>query len=295
MSQECQISVRFHAPPEDLRRFFTTFYLTEFDVPVGETVEDSLHPEWAGLRLFDGQGPVSWIDGQPPLATTFSVTGPTSRAVNFKVGATRFWGIGLLPLGWAQFAAGPAIECANLVGDGLTVPAFAPFLPLWDGLFDGRADESAELERIIAFFRARATPPCRDSERIVAIHAALVDPGVWTVAELVRRVGVGQRTVERLCQRAFGFAPKVLLRRQRIMRSIAQFMLDPSLKWIGAIDSHYHDQAQFVRDFHEFMGCTPREYAARPHPVLLTFMRERARIAGAAVQTLDRPEGVGPR
>ena len=113
-------------------------------------------------------------------------------------------------------------------------------------------------------------------------------------AELVERVGAGQRTVERLCLRAFGFAPKLLLRRQRIMRSIAQFMLDPSLKWIGAIDSHYHDQAQFVRDFHEFMGTTPREYAARPHPVLLTFMRERSRIAGAAVQTLDRPEGVAP-
>ena len=79
-----------------------------------------------------------------------------------------------------------------------------------------------------------------------------------TVAELVRRSGASQRTVERLCRRAFGFTPKLLLRRQRFMRSLADFVLDPTLKWIDAIDSQYHDQAQFVRDFRQFMGMTPR-------------------------------------
>jgi AraC-like DNA-binding protein len=284
--------VRFHAPPEDLRKFFTTFYLTEFDPPEGGTIEDSLHPEWAGLRLFDGPGPESWIGKQSAVKARFSVTGPTSRAVHFRLGKTRFWGIGLLPLGWAQFAAGAAADCANLVSDGSCEPAFAPFRPLWERLYQGAPNEFAELARIVAFFRALAQPLHRDAKRIGAIHAALVDPEIGTVAQLVEHVGAQQRTVERLCLRVFGFPPKLLLRRQRIMRSIAQFMLDPSLKWIGSIDSHYHDQAQFVRDFKEFMGVTPRDYAATPHPVLLTFMRERERIAGSAVQTLDKPEGV---
>ena len=92
MSQHEPISVRFHAPPEDLRKFFTTFYLTEFAPPAGELIEDSLHPEWAGLRLFDGPGPESWIDGQAPIRARFAVTGPTSRAVHFRLGKTRFWG-----------------------------------------------------------------------------------------------------------------------------------------------------------------------------------------------------------
>jgi len=111
------------------------------------------------------------------------------------------------------------------------------------------------------------------------------------VAGMVERVDASQRTVERLCLRHFGFPPKLLLRRQRFMRSLAQFMLDRSLKWIGAIDQHYHDQAQFVRDFREFMGMSPRQYAAMPHPVLERFMYERARVHGAAVQTLDVPAG----
>jgi len=75
------------------------------------------------------------------------------------------------------------------------------------------------------------------------------------------------------------------------MRSLAQYMLDPSLKWIGALDGHYHDQAQFVRDFREFMGMSPREYSGRDKPVIGAIMRERARIAGQAVQALDSPDG----
>jgi len=66
-------------------------------------------------------------------------------------------------------------------------------------------------------------------------------------------------------------------------------MLDPSLKWVGAMDSSYHDQAQFVRDFREFMGISPSEYASTPHPVLERFMRERMKAHGAPVQTLDKP------
>jgi len=109
------------------------------------------------------------------------------------------------------------------------------------------------------------------------------------VAELAARAGESTTTLNRLCHRAFGFTPKLLLRRQRFMRSLAQFMLDPSLRWIGALDGHYHDQAQFIREFRRFMGMTPGEYAALPHPVLDAFVNERLRVSGSPVQTLDPP------
>jgi hypothetical protein len=81
------------------------------------------------------------------------------------------------------------------------------------------------------------------------------------------------------------------MRRQRFIRSLAQYQLDPSLKWIGAIDCQYHDQAQFVRDFRQFMGMTPSEYGALDKPVLNAILHERARIAGQAVQALHSPAG----
>jgi AraC-like DNA-binding protein len=106
---------------------------------------------------------------------------------------------------------------------------------------------------------------------------------------MAEHAGTAPYTLERVCRRHFGFAPQMLLRRQRFMRSLSQFMLDPSLKWIGALDSHYHDQAQFVRDFHRFMGMNPRDYAALPHPILGEIMRARHEAAGAAVQALHVP------
>lgn len=292
MSQDCHVHVRFHPPPEALRRYFTTFYVMDVTVPKGGTVADSLHPEWGNLRFHRGATPVAeTLDGRRLSGTTFAVTGPSSRAVRFTIGSTRMWGIGLLPLGWAKFVRTNAAALADGLFDGHTSSDFAGFCPLAATVYADVADEQAELARITAYFDTRLDDPVPDEDRILAVHAALVDPETRTATDFAVRAGLSQRTLERICARVFGFAPKLLLRRQRFLRSLAQFALDPSLKWIGAMDGQYHDQAQFVRDFRQFMGLTPRQYAASPKPILGAVMRARAAFAGKAVQALDGPEG----
>lgn len=292
MSRDCQVQVRFHLPPAELQAYFTTFYHVDIAVPAGERVVDRLHPEWANLQFYAFGDPIAdRPDGDLLEGTSFPATGPSSKAVRFEVGAARMWGIGLLPLGWAKFVHAPAADLADAVIDGHTHPAFACFAPLAATLFGPERDEAGELARITAHFCGRLAEPVPDEARITAIHLALLDPEVATVGQLAERAGIGQRTVERICDRAFGFRPKLLLRRQRFMRSLAQYLLDPSLKWIGAMDGHYHDQAQFVRDFRQFMGMTPREYGALDKPVLNAVLHERARIAGQAVQALHSPAG----
>lgn len=295
-SEAPQVEVEFHLPPADLRSYFTTFYRAKIVVPGGSRVEDTLHPEWANLRFVQGDAPLATIDDGPVVSDTdLYVTGPTARPARFSVGSTAFWGIGLMPLGWAQFVAQPAADYADRVIDGRLEAGFETFYPLADTLAGCHADVPAALAAMTDFFRARIGRPLPDRERILATHAALVDPEVHDVAGFAARAGLQPRTLERLCHRHFGFAPKMLLRRQRFMRSVAQFILDPSRKWIGSLDGHYHDQAQFVRDFHAFMGMCPREYATRPRPILETFVRERMRVAGSAVQTTDKPAGFEAR
>lgn len=296
MSRDCRVQVRFYTPPSKLQAYFTTFYLVEIATADGARAVDRLHPEWAGLRFCPGEDFVADChDGTQVSGTSFAATGPSSKAVRFEVGPTRMWGIGLLPLGWAKFVRAPASQVADVVCDGHAHPAFACFEPLAATIFADRPDEAGELARITDYFLARLAEQAPDEKRINAIHAALLDPEVATVTQLAAHAGIGQRTAERICDRAFGFPPKLLLRRQRFMRSLAQYMLDPSLKWIGAMDGHYHDQAQFVRDFRQFMGMTPRAYAALDKPVLNAVMRERARCAGEAVQTLHSPHPLPDR
>ena len=273
-----------------MRAYFTTFYITEIDAGTNGRVTDHLHPEWANLRIISGVLPLSELRETSPVGDLAGiVTGPTSTTVRFTAGTCRIWGIGLLPLGWAKFVAAPAHAFADRLCDPAVEPAFAPLRPLVDTLFGPAPDEQAELARITRHFEALAAREVTEEARIRAVHEALVDPEIAHVADMADAAGLPTHTLERVCRRHFGFAPSLLLRRQRFMRSLSQYMLDPSLTWIGAIDSHYHDQAQFVREFHRFMGMSPRAYAALPHPVLSGVMRARMAVAGAPVQALHLP------
>lgn len=287
---QCDIAVRFHAPPPDLARFFTTFYRVEIAVRAGERVADALQPEWGNLRFFAGDLPVSRsASGDEVRDADFVPTGPSSGPAHFTLGNTRIWGIGLLPLGWATFVGEPANRMANRVFDGRVEPVFAPFVPLADDLTERREREEEEVERLVRFFRHEAPRHGKEDPRIGAIHAMLLEDDLPNVATMAERAGMNQRTLERLTRRVFGFPPKLLLRRQRFMRSLASFMLDPAGKWSASIDPRYCDQSHFVRDCREFLGMTPSEYAAMEHPVMASFLRERHRVHGTAVQTLDRP------
>lgn len=289
-SAQCEIAVRFHAPPADLARFFTTLYRVEIVVPEGARVADALQPEWANLRFFAGDFPVSRsVAGDRVAGADFVATGPSSGPLDFTVGTTRLWGIGLLPLGWATFVGEPAHRAANRVFDGRQAPPFAAFVPLADDLAADPGREEAEYARLVRFFRHEAPRHGDEDPRIAAIHAMLLEEDVGDVADMAERAGLTTRTLERLARRAFGFPPKLLLRRQRFMRSLANYMLDPQAGWSGSIDRGYYDQSHFVRDCHRFLGMAPSEYAAMGHPVMASFVRERHRLYGSAVQTLDRP------
>ena len=124
-----------------------------------------------------------------------------------------------------------------------------------------------------------------------AQNTALSYDELSSVADLSAKLALSERSIERLSHRAFGFSPKLLLRRQRFLRSLGRFMLDPSMAWIDTIDHHYYDQAQFTRYFQRFMGMSPRDYAARPTPILGAAAVARAAAAGAAVQGLHQPGG----
>lgn len=286
-----RVATRFFPVSESLRPYCSIIYLTEIEAPPGVRVEDYLHPEWSNLRFIDGEASFAAVGGgAPDPAPHFIVTGPTSKATCFVAGPMRAWGIGILPAGWAKFFALPAEDFTDRFVDGAAHPAFAAHAPLAKML--RRTKEAASAARLIDdhFVGLLATAP-RDDPTIFAAHAALIDDALTSVAELAEKLGLSERSVERLSRRAFGFPPKLLLRRQRFLRSLARFMLDPSMSWIATLDYHYYDQAQFTRDFQRFMGMSPRTYAARPKPILGAAARARAAALGEAMQGLHKPGG----
>jgi len=279
---------RFHPPPERFEGCFTTFYHLDLDTGGGGEVEDYLQPEWGNVRFFAGACPVAEIGSSRVEGTRFTATGPSSLPCRFRLGTSRMWGIGFLPRGWARFIDADAYDCANVVCDGESHPAFARFAPLAEILCDPEAGLDEQYAAILEWSDVLMRPS-RDEAKIVRVHDALVSGDCVSVAALADASGMSTRTLERVCRRYFGFAPKLLMRRQRFMRSLTAFMLREGSRWTEAMDRDYHDQAQFTREFRQFMTMNPSDYAALDHPILSAFMEARAKIWGSAAQTLDRP------
>ncbi len=285
-----RLTAEFREPPEAFAGCFTTFYHLTLDLPEGgeARVTDYLQPEWANIRFFCGTGPEAEMAATRVSGARFVGTGPSSLPCRFSMGPVRMWGVGFLPLGWARFFNADASACANVICDGAAHPAFAHFAGLTDALCDPEATLDEQYAALVAGMAA-AMRPNRDEPRIARVHGALVSGDHASVHDLAEACGMSMRTLERTCMRYFGFSPKLLMRRQRFMRSLTAYMLHRGTRWTEAMDAHYHDQAQFSREFREFMTMNPSEYAALDHPILTSFMEARARVWGSAAQTLDPP------
>lgn len=278
----------FRAPPEAFAGCFTSIYHMTLDVHQGGVLVDYLQPEWGNIRFFSGSTPEAAIGTTKVSGAVFVGTGPSSLPCRFTLGTARMWGIGFLPLGWARFFRADAHSLANVICNGVQHPDFVQFASLAEALNDPGASLDDQFAAILASL-ASAMRPTRDDARIRSIHEAIVSGAHSSVHDLADACAVSIRTLERVCLRYFGFTPKLLIRRQRFMRSLTNFMVKDAARWTEAMDHHYHDQAQFTREFHEFMTMNPSEYAALDHPILASFMEARSRVWGSAAQTLDPP------
>ena len=284
-----RLKAEFREPPAQFEGCFSSFYNLTIDIdePGGQLI-DYLQPEWANIRFFCGSTPDAAIGATRIQGAPFVATGPSVLPCRFVLGQVRMWGVGFLPLGWARFFDADASSCANIVLDGAAHPVFTRFSELTQTLCNPGMGVEEQYDALVDTME-RLMRPARDEPRILRVHAALVDGDFASVHDLADACAMSIRTLERVCGRYFGFSPKLLMRRQRFMRSLATFMLHRGSRWTEAMDAHYHDQAQFTREFHEFMTMNPSEYAALDRPVLNSFMEARARAMGSAAQTLDSP------
>lgn len=285
------VTVRYSLPADQLRPYISTYSLTVVD-PETPTVFDQVYPEWPNVRMtVDGDMAACTGPGLLKACNPICAIGPTSHATHFSLAPGRYWTISLLPLGWMRFVGIRACEYADRWEVIDRESPFARFIPLLACDQHGQrfSETTAQLDaQLIAMLEY----PASKEETIFKAHCALLDPEVTSVKAFAARTGIGVRALERLSLDAFGFNPSLLLRRQRFLRSLAQFMLDPSLSWIDTIDYQYVDQPHFIRDFRRFMDTNPRAYASSPHPVLWAAAKARTKIAGKPMQVLQPPSEI---
>ncbi len=290
MADDFALDVGFYRLSEELQPYFTALYSFTIECPEDAMVEDRLHPEWAAMRFTQsGSVPFAAITPEDIAPTCpFVASGPTSKAIKFGLKRSRIWGLGLQPAGWAKFVNAPANSIADTIVNAGEMECFSLFSPILEEVRGATDDLDETAGRINGYLMEQNHREVPNEETIIACQEAMHDTEVSDVAILADRLQMGRRTLERLCGRYFGFPPKMLIRRQRFLRSLARFMLQPRDNWSKALDVQYYDHAHFVRDFRSFMGMTPTEYAEAPHPVLDRIIAQRLADQGAAPQT-DMP------
>jgi len=286
--------VGFQPPAPALRGLITAYYWV--DNPAGGApIGDLLHPEWANLRLvsrgdwglasgFVGPGSGARWTPAPPQA----LFGPTSRAGMIRAPCGgRGVGVGLLPLGWAVLTGLEASAWADRVEPVEALRA-TPLIPLIEALdLDGPSLGAAFDRYFLGLLeRPGAQEELARAALVMRAHKALMDPEVGTVEAFAEALGVSARQAARLSLRAFGFAPKLLLRRQRFLRTLAVLRLNLDRPWASLLDERYYDQPHFVRDFRRFMGMAPSRYFALPRAMLEPAAAARQAMLGQPLQGL---------
>lgn len=87
------------------------------------------------------------------------------------------------------------------------------------------------------------------------------DPSITRVDTLATRVGVGQRTLQRLFAEYVGIGPKWVLQRFRILEAAAAAHRPEDVDWATlALELGFSDQAHLTRTFTEVVGTPPATY-----------------------------------
>ena len=284
---------RFIAPHPRLQPYLSVYYFTSIDSLDGEPVRDWMNPEWASVRFRYSGDTLGGFVGQalrniPPA----HFVGPTSLAGPFAAHHARIASIGFLPVGWSMFIDEPADAWADRLDDASLVKTPVVFSEMMQA-----ASLAQDLDEMASRFDSilldaldnRPLIDAATEQRVRTAHAALMDPEVTSVAQLAARLQLSVAQLQRLSLRIFGFSPKLLLRRQRFVRTLAVIMRDPDSNWSDALDANYYDQAHFNRDFRQFFKMSPRKYRAHPHPIIGAASKARMAAMGDPLQALQKP------
>jgi AraC-like DNA-binding protein len=280
------LRLRYSHPAERLRPYISSYSF--MDVEGEEPLSSLLQPGWANLRfVLAGQGTMR-VAGSERSSRDMParIFGPTSRAYELTaLPPTRAIGVGLLPLGWAHFVGQPAHRFADRVEPLQMV--FDAAEPLLQALRETAGDDAARAVLDGFFLRldeARPGPP----PYLIRAHELLLDPQIATVEQVAARLGLSSRHLARLSLDMFGFPPKLLLRRQRFLRTMVALRGRPAESWATVLDEAYYDQSHFVHDCHRFLGMSLSAFFAR-QPAFFDY------VTGLRRQSIGQPlQGLHP-
>jgi AraC-like DNA-binding protein len=89
-----------------------------------------------------------------------------------------------------------------------------------------------------------------------------------SVADLSAQTQTSPRQLQRLMKDAYGFSPKIVMRRARIQRTIQAMKRYTSVDWQLQAEQDFADQPHLINEFKHFTGHTPHTYLEMRNPIM---------------------------
>lgn len=273
------INIEYFEPPEALRHHVSSLYWFETEMPA---FADLMRAELGQIRLLvDGCGHTRYRDDRQRSSSGAVLQGPTTAPAHYTASTRlRLFGIGLLPLGWAELITVPASELADDAVELDIVMPPAAVARLMDQL--ASAPDNQSRCRVVCDFLMGRLAANRDP---AAWFTRLADD--WLTATpnpqvdaLVAASGMSSRSVERLTQRMYGAPPKLLARKYRALTAAVRLGMGEASGWAEAAGDAFYDQAHFIREFKAFTGMTPTRFQATITPLTRITMTQRRLLPG---------------
>lgn len=224
-------------------------WIPRWDLPEGEAV---------GQPVLEY--PAVNIAVEPDLA---GIYGP-HKGMSTRVLRGRSWAVGIL----MRPAAGTLLTggaMPDAVGRRLELPHGEGLVgPLRDAMRASPGEADAQVPALVERWLGRYSI---DEEGLLVnaiAEAVESDPALLRVADIARRFGLTERSLQRLVLRRIGFSPKWLISRRRLQDAAHAIRAgrDVSLADL-AVELGYADQAHLSRDFAAVVGLAPGAYRER--------------------------------
>jgi AraC-like DNA-binding protein len=264
-----------HLPHSSLQDYIKCFWILEREHTADNPTEEVTPDAFVELILNFGTPYVLQTEGREDreMPSAFLV-GLQQKPLMFRsdgtvrLVSTRFYAWGTLPFFETQSKSSPnlGISLGNEWHD-----LFAKLKPLVEA--DNYDDAVAGMED---FLIAKLLVSSIDLKQIESAAKMLHhQKGQFRIAELADYCNLSERQLQRVFRDSVGVSPKLLARTIRFEEIRRRLMFEPEANLTElAYEFGYTDQAHFIRDFKEFAGRTPGEFAAQMRAFQAVFQDE---------------------
>ena len=233
--------------------------------------------EMANVRfILRGEMDTIWnADDATPFCGV-QLVGPTMRAYAMRSrGATRMFGAGVKPRGWATMPLCDADRLANQMEDLRLISSQVARQAL-DRMQNAKNDREI-VDAADDLFAAIIDPDARFARRFPAgLESFLSTNALGDIDSLVDAAGLSRRQLDRVARSYFGAAPKGILRKQRALFAAHMLAIDPQTRLADIAASLFYDQPHFTKEFRTFVGVTPARFVKGGAGLMAESMRLRS-------------------